>query len=160
MPQAVMRVLTMLALICTTTQAGHQSGDNALSCPKEQPICSGREGMLHKAAATDGHFLKGCRAGPQAKEKAAKQVCCWVVKTHLEEVVTGHARLPGHAGRDDDQVSILEGCCQLVIASVALQKQVVGGQRELGCLVVTRAECLYCSCIQQLLWGARPASSL
>ena len=51
-----------------------------------------------------------------------------MVAAHLEEVVTGHARLPGHAGRDDDQVSIFEGGCQLVIASIALQKHGVGGQ--------------------------------
>ncbi len=106
-----------------------------------------------------GSFLKGYRAGPQAKGKALKQVRCWVVAAHLEEVVTGHARLPGHAGRDDDQVSIFESSCQLVVASVALQKQVVGGQRELGALWSPAQNCC-AACRRQLLWGARLASTL
>ena len=103
--------------------------------PKEQPIRSGREGMLHmhqgqllpQMAVPQG--LQGRSASKGEGTQAGLLLV--VVGTRLEEVVTGHARLPGHAGRDDDQVSIFEGSCQLVIASVALQKQVVGGQREL-----------------------------
>lgn len=44
--------------------------------------------------------------------------CCEIAddtRVDLEEIVTRHARLTWHAGRDDDEVSILEGCEEAVV---------------------------------------------
>mmetsp|Transcript_72284 Transcript_72284/g.169395 ORF Transcript_72284/g.169395 Transcript_72284/m.169395 type:complete len:331 (+) Transcript_72284:580-1572(+) len=36
------------------------------------------------------------------------------VRVHLEEVIAGHPRLPGHASRDEDQVAALEALLEVV----------------------------------------------
>lgn len=59
--------------------------------------------------------VKACnrRAGMWWQVRAAKS-------TRLEQVIAGHAGFPGHAGRDDDDISALQRLCQLVIPCIAL----------------------------------------
>lgn len=43
---------------------------------------------------------------------------------HVEQVITSHAGLPGHASGNNDKVSALKGTSQLVRASVRTDLQV------------------------------------
>lgn len=41
---------------------------------------------------------------------------------HLEQVVTGHSRLPGDTGRDDDNITASQCLTQLIITCIALEE--------------------------------------
>ena len=56
----------------------------------------------------------------QKKETLLFYVACTYIG--IEKIVTGHARLAGHACWDNDEITASEGLSELVIACIALQR--------------------------------------
>ena len=43
----------------------------------------------------------------------------------LEQIITSHARLPGHASGDDDDIRSLQSLTQLLLSSIALSSIII-----------------------------------